>query len=96
MCQKILSAVWYSHRHSRISSLVTPSNTGVLCGRNYNPCIITISYVWRFIRQTYIKKEKLNPRFYVTLATFQGLGSCRWLVIVVTECIRTALLEADR
>lgn len=54
------------------------------------------SYVWRFIHQTYKTKEKLKPRFYVPLATFQGLIGCRWLVIVVTEHIRIALLEANR
>lgn len=48
------------------------------------------------IRQTYKTKEKLKPRFCVTLATFQGLSGCMRLVVVVTEHIRTALLETNR
>lgn len=93
VCQETLSAVWHSHGHSGIF-LETPSNnSGVLCGRNYNPCIITMrncSYVWRIIHQTYKTKEKLKPRFCVTLTTFQGLIGCRWLVIVVTYQDSTA------
>lgn len=55
-----------------VESLETPSNSSVLWGRNYNPCIITMrnrSYVWRFIHQTYKTKEKLKPRSCVRLAT---------------------------
>lgn len=42
------------------------------------------------MRQTYKTKEKLKPRFCVTLATFQGLSGCMWLVIVVTYQDSTA------